>query len=104
MKSGYPSGLTAGAIEMLIHYFYTPSDVPDALTTGAPNYRSIMELVEAGLAFRDGDFHSQGSWRLTERGLTMARHIVHLPLPVQAWTMPVPSPVSANEQLSSTGE
>lgn len=85
MSSGYPSGLTAGAFEMLIHYFYTPVDVEGALDGFSSQYRSIKELEHVCLVELAQNEH--GSWKLTERGLVLARHIVNLPLPASSWEM-----------------
>lgn len=81
--SGYQSGLTVGAFEMMLHYFYTPVDVQGALEHDHANYRSIKELEAAGLICLNRGEH--GSWALTERGECMARHIMETPLPMPDW-------------------
>lgn len=84
--SNYPSGLTVGAMEMLLHYYYTPVDVEDALDGQSQNYRDIKQLEKAGLAKLSRNPH--GSWALTERGEVMARHIMETPLPQPVWVIP----------------
>jgi hypothetical protein len=86
MSSGYPSGLTVGAFEMLLHYFYTPVDVEGALDDKSQNYRAIKELQAAQLI--DLCRSEYGSWELTERGMVLGRHIMSLPLPEPQWLMP----------------
>jgi hypothetical protein len=92
MNSGYPSGLTVSAFEMLLHYFYTPVDAAGAADPTQQNYRACKELEDAGLAevpaIRSGEI--LGMWELTERGMALARHIVNLPLPECRWEMPHP--------------
>lgn len=87
MSSGYPSGLTASAFEILIHYYWTPVD-PDDMVGGDIPYTSAKELEAAGLLEVNKDRNPPGLWTLTERGLFLARHIVNLPLPVVTWQMP----------------
>lgn len=86
MSSGYPSGLTVGAFEMLLHYFYTPKDVDGALDSDSENYRAIKELQATQLIDLCRGEH--GSWALTEKGEVMARHIMDTPLPQPQWVMP----------------
>lgn len=86
MSSGYPSGLTVGAFEMLLHYFYTPVDVAGALESDHQNYKAIKELEKAELIILSRGEH--GSWALTSRGEVLARHIMDLPLPVAQYIMP----------------
>lgn len=95
MSSGYPSGLTASAFEALIHYFYTPVDLHDALDVGTAGYKAINELRQAGL-IEGAPESKHGCWRLTAPGEVMARHILETPLPIQVWAMPrLPATVTA---------
>lgn len=88
MMSGYPSGLTVSAFEMLLHYFYTPADVPGALDPHHQNYRAIKELERAELISHS--MCDYGSWKLTERGDVLAKHLMETRLPVSEtkWIMP----------------
>lgn len=81
--SGYPSGLTASAVEVLLRYFYTTVDVDTE-----PDYyaKARMELIVVGLLELRGD--GPEVYYLTERGEVMARHIMETPLPVHIWQMP----------------
>jgi hypothetical protein len=86
--SGYPSGLTVGAFEMLLHYFYTPVDADGTLDRGHNNNRSVHELVKHGLA----RWHEIGSTSrpegcicLTPKGEYLARYIMDTPMPKETW-------------------
>lgn len=96
MNSGYPSGLTVGAFEMLLHYFYTPVDAEGALDKEHQNYRNIKALERAQLIRLEQNDH--GSWELTERGLVLARAIMELPLPVCDWHMPHPQHTASQQE------
>lgn len=87
-RSGYPSGVCVGTFEVVLHYFYTPIDVPDALEPGSNNYLSIKEAERHGLLVLTRQSDAKGSWRLTDRGECLARAIMALPLPEQKWRMP----------------
>jgi hypothetical protein len=74
--SGYPSGLSASAFELLLHAYWSPTAWEDWVQDGGGDAR--LELVAAGLIDAD-------SKRCTERGLAMARHILETPLPSMVW-------------------
>jgi len=79
MSSGYPSGLSASAFELLIRAYWSPTAWDDCKQDGGADVR--VELVAAELLDVD-------TKRLTERGLAMARYILELPLPRKVWAIP----------------
>lgn len=83
--SGYPSGLTVSAVELLLHYFYTPVDPDGILDVDNPACKARRELIDNGLLEQYTSDH--GMYRVTVRGEVMARHIMQTPLPVQSWEM-----------------
>lgn len=91
MSSNYPSGLHASTFELLIRLYWSP-------TAWADWEREVLsataraDLVEADMVI----VGYPGPVKLSERGLTMAKYILNLPLPRQAWLMP---PESDYEQL-----
>lgn len=80
MSSGYPSGLSASAFELLIRVYWSPTGWLDWESRTAPGKDVRAELERAELVC-DAD----GEVRLSVRGLVLARHILETPLPVQAW-------------------
>lgn len=76
-------GLTLAAIEIAIHYYYTPVDI-DLSVKGVA--RSIKSLIVLGLLEPCPNDH--GSYKATDRCGVYVEAIRALPLPVQKWVMP----------------
>lgn len=76
-NTGWPSGLTVSAIEMLLRFYWSP----DASDRAEP--RQIVELERAGLI----ESVQCATWKLTEKGHVMAQHIAETPLPSPKWEM-----------------
>lgn len=89
MSSGYPSGLTASAFEMLIHYFWSPIGVDGEMERGHHHYEALQELSLVGLVELNKD-PKTACWVTTARGNALARHILNVPLPVSetVWRIP----------------
>lgn len=87
--SGYRCGLTAGAVELLIHTFYTPFKSGIERDGDSASDRSFAELVNEGLVCpRETGDHEHSRFKVTERGEAFVLAILDLPLPVQKWAMP----------------
>lgn len=80
MSSGYPSGLTASAFEMLIHYFWSPIGVEGEMEVGHRHYKALQELNTVGLVIVNDD-PKTACWKLTTRGTVLARHLLNTRLP-----------------------
>ena len=81
--SGYPSGLTASAFELLIRAYWSPTAFEDWVDVGTSTQEE--ELLAAELINREG---ARRDCRLTARGLALAKFILHLPLPEAVWQIP----------------
>lgn len=85
MSSGYPSGLTASAIEAVIRFYWSPQ---------AHNLYSYSD-TEAQLFAAGLIEEKDGEVKLTHCGLVFARHLLETPLPTQTWQV-VRIPVNGN--------
>lgn len=77
MTSGYPSGLTASAIEASIAFYWSP----EACDQVQERLREASELIATGLLVQNED----NRYELTDRGRVFVRHLLDTPLPVQWW-------------------
>lgn len=79
MNSGYPSGLTASAVEAVIRFYWSPQA---ELHLGRAD-PAVIEIFDAGLI--EHDTGKEQRLCITERGVEFVRHILDTPLPVQMW-------------------
>lgn len=83
------SGLSLGAIGILLHYYYSPEEHPDC-RDNPPHWRiSIDDLMQKGLlTYREQPSQFGATYQTTERAMVYVEAIRSLPLPEQQWLMP----------------
>lgn len=78
-------------LQILLHYYSHADDFRDG-DFAAPAVREAIDWFRGEAGFLEIKPPSRGlaSYRITERGRVLVRHLLSAPMPVQVWTMPNP--------------
>jgi hypothetical protein len=90
--------MTPVCLEVILHHFYNPAPYPKDTPAVRIAHETLVKenLIEEDLRSRVVNEGSSGTlveprtYRVTERGRVFVNALISVPLPVQAWRIPIP--------------
>lgn len=83
-------------LEVLLHHFYRPEPYPDDSPAIREAHVTLIRenMIEEGMGQRvrneHNNMYTNRNFTLTERGRVYVNALMSVPLPVQAWRIPIP--------------